>query len=148
MAEPLHRSFARRASFLYFLFLFILLPLGGLRAQSSPGQDTAPKVEPAAVRQVHTPDNNTEVSTRDTATTFKVRVNLVQVRVVVRDSQGKFVENLRREDFQVFDNNKPQAIAAFNMETPASHAPVPVTQASAASAEATSRDAATYGSEK
>ncbi len=137
MAEPLHRSFARRASFLDFLFLFVLLPLGGLRAQASPGQDTAPKVEPPAVQQVHTRDNNTEVSTRDTATTFKVRVNLVQVRVVVRDSQGKFVENLRREDFQVFDNNKPQAIAAFNMETPASHAPIPVTQASAESGEAT-----------
>ncbi len=137
MAESLHRSLARRASFLYFLFIFILLPLGRLRAQSSPGQDTAPKVEPAAVQQVQTPDNNTEVSTRDTATTFKVRVNLVQVRVVVRDSRGKFVENLRREDFQVFDNNKPQAIAAFNVETPASHAPVPVTQTSAERAQAT-----------
>ncbi len=137
MAEPLHRSFARRASFLYFLFLVILLPLGDLRAQSSPGQDAAPKVDPAAAQQAHTPDNNTEVSTRDTATTFKVRVNLVQVRVVVRDSQGKFVENLRREDFQVYDNNKPQTIAAFNMETPASHAPLPVTQASAEGAEST-----------
>jgi VWFA-related protein len=136
MVESLHRSFARRASFLYFLLLVILLPLGG-RAQSSPGQDTAPKVDPAAAPQTHSPNNNTEVSTRDTATTFKVRVNLVQVRVVVRDAQGKLVENLRREDFQVYDNNKPQAIAAFNMETPASHAPVPVTQAPAESAETT-----------
>ncbi len=136
MAESLHRSFARRASFLCFLFLCILLPLDALRAQSSPGQDAVPKANPSAAQQAHTPDSNTEVSTRDTATTFKVRVNLVQVRVVVRDSQGKFVENLRREDFLVYDNNKPQAIAAFNMETPASHVSVPVTQASAEAAEA------------
>src|SRR5215469_6384122 len=36
-----------------------------------------------------------EVVTRDSATTFKVRVNLVQVRVVVRDDKGKIVEGLK-----------------------------------------------------
>ena len=133
MAELSHRSFARRVGFLSVLSLLIV-PLGGLSSQSPPSQDTAPKADPAVAPQPQTPDKSTEVSTRDTATTFKVRVNLVQVRVVVRDAQGKPVENLQREDFQVYDNNKPQAIAAFNMETPASHAPVPVTQASAGSA--------------
>lgn len=136
MAEPLHRSFARRDGFLYFLLLAIPLAPGGLSAQSPQSQDSAPKPDPAASPQAPTPDNNTEVSTRDTATTFKVRVNLVQVRVVVRDAQGKLVENLQREDFQVYDNNKPQAIAAFNMETPASHAPVVATPASPENAEA------------
>jgi len=61
-----------------------------------------------------------EVVTRDSATTFKVRVNLVQVRVVVRDENGKVVENLKKEDFQLFDNRKPQTISTFSMETPAS----------------------------
>ena len=60
--------------------------------------------------------------TRDSATTFKVRVNLVQVRVVVRDENGKVVENLKKEDFQLFDNRKPQTISTFSMETPASRA--------------------------
>src|SRR5438552_16318249 len=40
-----------------------------------------------------------EVSTRDTPPTFKVRVNLVLVRVVVRDTQGNVVPNLKKEDF-------------------------------------------------
>jgi hypothetical protein len=39
------------------------------------------------------------VSTEDTVSTFKLRVNLVQVHVIVRDSAGKAVENLYKEDF-------------------------------------------------
>lgn len=75
-----------------------------------------------------------EVETRDTPATFKVRVNLVLVRVVVRDAQGKVVENLHQEDFALSDDRKPQVISFFNVETPASH-PVPVTTSAADSAE-------------
>ena len=57
------------------------------------------------------------MSTREeTSTTFKVRVNLVEVRVVVRDAYGKAVGNLRQEDFQLTDNGKPQVISKFFME--------------------------------
>ena len=66
------------------------------------------------------PDAKTEVSTKDTNTTFKLRVNLVQVRVVVRDENGKPVENLKREDFQVYDQGKLQVISTFGIETPES----------------------------
>jgi VWFA-related protein len=61
---------------------------------------------------------NEEVSSRDTPTTFKVRVNLVLVRVVVRDQQGKIVSNLKKEDFQLYDNRKLQTISSFGVETP------------------------------
>src|SRR5579863_1156805 len=37
-------------------------------------------------------ENKQELSMQDTGATFKVRVNLVQVRVVVRDSNDKTVE--------------------------------------------------------
>jgi VWFA-related protein len=76
----------------------------------------------AAAQDSATQAKSAEVVTRDSATTFKVRVNLVQVRVVVRDENGKVVENLKKEDFQVFDNRKPQSISTFSMETPASRA--------------------------
>ena len=66
------------------------------------------------------PDTKTEVATKDTGTTFKLRVNLVQVRVVVRDERGKVVENLKREDFQIYDQGKPQVISTFGVETPES----------------------------
>jgi VWFA-related protein len=52
-----------------------------------------------------------------------VRVNVVLVRVVVRDSNGKVIENLKKEDFQLADERKPQIISSFSVETPASHAP-------------------------
>lgn len=58
--------------------------------------------------------------TQDSAATFKVHVNLVLVRVVVRDNQGKIVTSLRKEDFQLFDNRKPQVITSFSTETPES----------------------------
>src|SRR3989440_3700281 len=59
-----------------------------------------------------------EVSSHDTPTTFKVRVNLVLVRVVVRDAHGKIVPNLKKEDFQLYDNRKVQTISSFSVETP------------------------------
>jgi VWFA-related protein len=49
------------------------------------------------------------------------------VRVVVRDAHGQVVPNLRREDFQLFDNRKPQAITYFSAETPESQAVKPTT---------------------
>jgi Ca-activated chloride channel family protein len=47
------------------------------------------------------------------AQTIRVEVNRVNVGVIVTDSKGNFVEGLRREDFQVFDNGTPQQITDF-----------------------------------
>lgn len=60
--------------------------------------------------------NAPEITSRDETTTFKVKVNLVEVRVVVRDSKGRVVGNLKQEDFQLLDNGKPQVISKFNVE--------------------------------
>lgn len=67
-----------------------------------------------------------EVSSRDTPATFKVHVNNVLVRVVVRDSRGKVVPNLKKEDFQLYDGRKLQTITSFATENPRTHT-VPVT---------------------
>jgi VWFA-related protein len=40
----------------------------------------------------------------------------VLVPVVVRDAQGRAVGNLKKEDFELFDKNKPQAIAALSIQ--------------------------------
>jgi len=58
------------------------------------------------------------MASHDTAATFKVNVRMVLVRVVVRDRQGHAVGNLRKEDFQLFDKNKPQIISQFSVERP------------------------------
>lgn len=93
----------------------------GLCAQTPPppssGQEAPAKPDATAPATPSQPATE-EVSSRDTPTTFKVRVNLVLVRVVVRDQQGKAVSNLKKEDFQLFDNKKLQAISSFSLETP------------------------------
>ncbi len=50
---------------------------------------------------------------------MKVTSNLVVVRVVVRDAQNKPVENLKKEDFKLFDRGKQQSISQFALEVPA-----------------------------
>lgn len=80
-----------------------------------------------------------EVSSHDTPATFKVRVNNVLVRVVVRDAKGKVVSNLKKEDFQLYDGRKLQAITSFAMETPLTHT-VPLTSAPGAGNPSTEAD--------
>ncbi len=45
--------------------------------------------------------------------TFKVEVNYVEIDARVTDAQGRFVRDLRQEDFQIVEDGKPQAITAF-----------------------------------
>ncbi len=57
-----------------------------------------------------------EVVTRDTPATFRTKVNLVLVPVVVRDSKGKSIGTLQKDDFQLFDKGKVQYISKFSVE--------------------------------
>src|SRR5882762_4044787 len=88
----------------------------------TPEPPSPPQGAPAKPDSTATPTpaagQNEEVSSHDTPTTFKVRVNLVLVRVVVRDRQGKIISNLKKEDFQLYDNRKLQSISSFSVETP------------------------------
>jgi VWFA-related protein len=45
--------------------------------------------------------------------TFKARVDYVEVDALVTDRQGNFVRDLKKEDFQVLEDGKPQTIANF-----------------------------------
>jgi len=61
-----------------------------------------------------------EIATHESQTPFKVEVqrNMVLVRVIVRDSHGHPVTNLRKEDFRLWDNGKLQEIDQFAVESP------------------------------
>ena len=113
------------------LFLIVFACLG-FCSTSIQGQEPSPSPPPQATptpqsegsakpAQAPPPSEVQEVSSHDSAPTFKVRVNVVLVRVVVRDIQGKIVPTLRKEDFQLFDGKKLQNITSFAVETPQSH---------------------------
>lgn len=111
------------------VFSLILLqgfffPFAGLAAQEqdapSISKDVSPPMVNAGKPQQEAGNAASEVATRDTPAAFKINVNLVQVRVVVRDAQGKVVENLQKGDFELFDGRKLQKVSTFGVETPAS----------------------------
>jgi len=60
-----------------------------------------------------------EVATQEVQAPFKLQVqrNMVLVRAIVRDSNGRPVSGLRKEDFRLFDNGKPQEIDQFAVES-------------------------------
>ena len=57
-----------------------------------------------------------EIATREAPVTFKTKVTLVSVPVVVRDSQGRAVGNLEKDDFQLYEDGKPQIVSRFSIE--------------------------------
>ena len=75
------------------LVLVALLSFGGIEAQQNQ------KPQP--------PENPVKI---------EVAVNAVLVPVVVRDSQGHAVGTLKKEDFQLFDRNKLEAISGFSIQ--------------------------------
>lgn len=86
-----------------------------------------------------------ETASKIPATTIKVAVNLVLVRVVVRDQHGNAVSNLRQEDFQLLDNTKLRTITRFSLEQNSSNASGPQSSSavnSAAPASGTERSIA------
>jgi len=98
---------------------FSLLLSAKPNAQSA-GQQTAQPPPANGSSQ----DSTGEMAVKDEATTakvaeaakFRVNVRLVLARVVVRDSNGHAIGNLRKEDFELFDNGKRQVISAFDAQ--------------------------------
>ena len=119
------------------LFLWgLLVPFASVFAQQSPQTDPAPQSSPSpalsappspqsqqsvAAPKAQSSEPSSEVDTH-ASVPFQSHVNLVPVRVVVHDSNGKAVTGLTKEDFRLFQDRRPQTISHFSVETPASAA--------------------------
>jgi VWFA-related protein len=57
-----------------------------------------------------------EIGTSETSVTFTSGVNLVPVKVVVRDKQGRAVGDLKQSDFILTDRGKEQTISRYSLE--------------------------------
>lgn len=96
------------------------VPSGGTPPGDSVAGPQAPKANPQEAAAKPRADNTSEISQTETPATFKVRVNLVQVRVIVREPSGKTVDSLTKQDFLLYDQGKLQFISNFSVETPQS----------------------------
>src|SRR5215469_5150781 len=106
-------------AFLSGLFLAVLLGRSPSAQAAQNGGSQQPEqnsVASASAARPNSSDATQEMNTRDSPTPFSVRVNLVPIRVVVRDSKGHVVTDLRQEDFKVFQDGKPQLISHFSVE--------------------------------
>jgi VWFA-related protein len=99
--EPIWRGGMRVTSLLLLVGLLAAGVFGGV---------------PAAARQG---SGEKEIATQDVQSPFKVQVqrNMVVVRAIVRDSNGRPIPRLRKEDFRLLDNGKPQEIDQFALES-------------------------------
>lgn len=92
------------------------VPAPALQAIAAPAElkvilPEEPKPEPDAAPQ---PDSVFHAGTR-----------LVQVSVIAQDKEGKAVTDLRRDEFQIFDNGAPQEIRVFLADRPGLSPPMP-----------------------
>src|SRR5919108_5434815 len=55
------------------------------------------------------------VHAQQPSVTFQVEVNYVDIDALVTDERGNFVEGLTKEDFELFDDGRPQDIDAFSV---------------------------------
>ena len=88
-------------------------PAASLRAAPSTAPSTASQPQPSSSTPV---PPSSEAELQSSGPPLELSVNRVLVPVVVHDKQGRTVGDLKKEDFQVFDEGKPRPISAFNVE--------------------------------
>ena len=73
--------------------------------------------EPAGARaRVRTSSRNQQ-DNEEPMQTFKAQVNVVNLFFNVKDKHGMLIPNLTKDDFQVFEDGKPQTIKYFSAES-------------------------------
>jgi VWFA-related protein len=74
--------------------------------------------------------SRTEPYVPPSGVTLRTEVRVVEVPVVVRDDRFRAVAGLTRDDFEIYDNGKKQAISSFSVQSFAPHGEASVAAAS------------------
>ena len=89
-----------------------------LTAQDGPM--IVPKTQPHPDQQGQQPDQQGQQPVNgddDNLQTFKAQVNVVNLFFNVKDKHGLLIPNLTKDDFQVYEDGKPQTLKYFSAET-------------------------------
>src|SRR5213083_653700 len=86
--------------------------VAGLSAQTA--QNPAP---PPAQNPAQTPSPRTPPPAQTEKPTFRVQVDLVTNDVVVRDEKGNFVPDLKKDEFEIFEDGVKQDITSMTVVT-------------------------------
>jgi Ca-activated chloride channel homolog len=113
---------ANRSRTVWVGMLFCVLAAQALAAQTPTAPSSVPRPpdanRPATPSSVpHPPEKQQAAPAEDSGTTIKVNVKLVNVFATVTNSGGAPVSSLKQEDFQIFEDGKPQKIAVFQRES-------------------------------
>lgn len=115
MSKPTRRRFRLFGAA---VLVGLLLASGSGHRDASGQSSTESASSPATATPPAPSTSAPEMSSRDNPVPLESRVNLVPVRVVVRDANGRAVAHLNREDFRLLEDGKPQIISNFTEETP------------------------------
>lgn len=96
-----HSTQTTLISWLQFSLIAVMLLLLGSHLSAQPAQSASDKKQ----------------KEQQSGETVRVETQIVQVDVVVTDKAGKLVSNLTRDDFQVYEDGKPQSLAFFSVGT-------------------------------
>src|SRR5262245_5052894 len=89
------------------IVLLMFACTGAALAQRA-GQTTSQAPRPVAKPQTNTQQKED---------TLSVNVNLVDLLYTVADKKGRFITNLKKEDFKVYEDDKNQVVTNFTAET-------------------------------
>jgi Ca-activated chloride channel homolog len=102
-----------------FLFLVVFRVLAG----SLIGQTAPPVSAPASTQtspaktSAAQAGNSSNSNSDDSVTTLKATVNEVRVVFTVTDRHGRYIKDLKSNDFKVIDDQKPAELRSFRSET-------------------------------
>jgi Ca-activated chloride channel homolog len=100
------------------LAVLILFAAGATAQSSSPTAATASAPQQALSPAGPTSASKTDEKSSDTVATIRVPINEVNVVFTVTDKHGRRITDLKQNDFQVLDDNKPPAqVNSFHAET-------------------------------
>lgn len=109
--------------FFKFTLLMLLLPVAALAQQPAPPAAMPkaapqPQTQPPVVKTAPANPANSAQSGDDTSYVIKVGVNEVNLVFTVTDNNGRFVRDLKQQDFQLLDDRMPpEKVLRFTQQT-------------------------------